>query len=169
LGTVFVCWSFGVDRLGERIVRLNSISAHLAALSPKVTEMSGLANQFRYRPLVPVVEVQFQHVDAINLKTGDAIYGTVNATQFLTMGFNVVYLKMGQQTLSFFLTITPQGLDFRNRDLVDIDDPTSNWTIRDIRARVTYESQSWNHRQKPLYDPVIGGHPRYEVAAGWRK
>lgn len=131
--------------------------------------MSGLANQFHYRPLVPIVEVQFQHIDAINLKTDSAIYGTVNATQFLTMGFNVVYLKMGQQTLSFSLTITPQGLDFRNRDLVDIDDPTSSWTIREIRARVTYESQSWNHRQKPLYDPVAGGHPRYEVATGRRK
>lgn len=126
--------------------------------------MTAYFDRYQYRPSVPLVEVHFLHIDAINLTTGDAVYGTVNAVQLLTTGFNVVSLKIGQVTLKFGLHITPQGIDYRNRDLEDATDPSTHWTIREIRSRITYNTQTFDHRQKPLFDPVKGGHPKYEIA-----
>ena len=147
-------------------MKLTSLGKHLLRTTPYVGTVSGLANQFCYRPLVPIVEVQFQHIDAVNLKTAAAIYGTVNATQYLTMGFNVIYLKIGQQTLTFCLYVTSQGLDFRNRDLEDLDNPAAQWTIREVRAKVTYESQTWNHQQKLTPVPTAPWHRFIETSRG---
>ena len=145
-------------------MKLTPLGRALLAPNTYTEPASGLFNLFKYRPSVPIVEVHFRHIDAVNLTTGDAVYGTVNVIQHLTMGFNVVYMKVGQVMLTFGLTITPQGLDFRNRDLEEVDNPAAQWTIREVRARVTYDSQAYDYRQKLTPPPSVPWHRHIETS-----
>lgn len=109
------------------------------------SELSALSNQFQYRPLVPLIEVHFQHIDAFNARTNEAIYGTVDLVQFLTMGINTVYLRVGSVLIVFGAMVSPGRIDFMN---LDSTLEQSGWELREIRAAITYESQMRITQQK---------------------